>query len=83
MTVKRMNYHNPAAQELVHIDAMVARLEQLVQGERLDWKGTIVTQPDYWRARINGIADLPPGLQQQVDMLLARLDAIEAVNRHR
>ncbi|PAK15265.1 hypothetical protein DF156_13330 [Burkholderia ubonensis] len=78
-----MYYHHPAAQELAHIDAMVVRLEQLVQGENLDWKGTIVTQPDYWRARINGIAHLPPGLQQQVDMLLARLDAIEKANRHR
>ncbi|PAJ88606.1 hypothetical protein DF011_14525 [Burkholderia ubonensis] len=78
-----MYYHHPAAQELAHIDAMVVRLEQLVQGENLDWKGTIVTQPDYWRARINGIGHLPPGLQQQVDMLLARLDAIEAANRHR
>ena len=78
-----MHYHNDAAQEFAHIGAMVSQLEQIVQNEHIGRQATVVTLPDYWRARIKAIANPPPELQPQVRALLARLDAIEAANQYR
>ncbi|RQS61594.1 hypothetical protein DID96_32845 [Burkholderia sp. Bp8963] len=80
--MKTTPYRNYAAQELAHIEAMILQLEQLVQSGNLDWRGTIVTLPDYWRARIKAVANVPRDLEPQVDMLLARVDAIDAVRQH-
>ncbi|QBR04017.1 hypothetical protein [Paraburkholderia pallida] len=72
-----MHSHDEAVRELAHICTMVLRLEQLVHSEHIG-RGTVVTSPDYWRARVKATAKLAPQLQQQAGTLLARLDAIDS-----
>jgi hypothetical protein len=76
--VKAVRNYNDVAKELTHIGAMVQRLEQLIQRECSDWQATVVAMPAYWRARIESNAELPPTLQPQARLLLARLDTLEA-----
>ncbi|MGF6546449.1 hypothetical protein [Paraburkholderia youngii] len=75
--------YNDAANELKHISTMVQRLEQLVKRDCLDWQGTIVATPAYWRARIEANAELPPALQPQARLLLTRLATLEARSERR
>lgn len=77
-----MHFHDEATRELAHIRAMVLRLEQLVHNGAPLW-GTVVTSPDYWRARLRAAASLAPQLGPQVGALLAQLDAIDADLRRR
>ncbi|MBB5427007.1 hypothetical protein HDG40_005186 [Paraburkholderia sp. JPY158] len=81
--MKAPRNYNDAANELKHISAMVQRLEQLVKRDCLDWQGTIVARPAYWRARIEANAELPPALQPQARLLLARLATLEARSERR
>ena len=73
-----MHAHDEAMLELVHIRAMVLRLEHLVEHENIGHHTTAVTSPDYWRGRVKAIACGAPQLQPQAGTLLARLDAIDA-----
>ncbi|MEX3813954.1 hypothetical protein AB3X96_27435 [Paraburkholderia sp. BR13439] len=75
--------YNDAANELKHIGTMVQRLEQLFHRDRVDWQGTVVATPAYWRARIEANAELPPALQPQARLLLARLATLEARSERR
>ncbi|TCG05061.1 hypothetical protein BZM27_36620 [Paraburkholderia steynii] len=76
-----MNYADQAAQDLVHIRAMILRLEHLPH-EKDTGAASSVTSPDYWRARIEALSTvgLPPALEVQARALLARLDAISAAS---
>jgi hypothetical protein len=76
--VKAAQNFNEVAKELTHIGAMVQRLERLVQGDCIDRPSTVVAMPAYWRARIEANAELPPALQPQARLLLARLATLEA-----
>ncbi|OUL75672.1 hypothetical protein [Paraburkholderia hospita] len=75
-----MSYANHAAQELAHIRAMILQLEHLVHDNDTG-QMTVVTSPDYWRARLNAVlaAGLPPALEVQGRALLARLNAHRAL----
>ncbi|MGF6969828.1 hypothetical protein OKW43_006923 [Paraburkholderia sp. WC7.3g] len=81
--MKAARSYNDVANELTHIGAMVQRLERLVQRERVEWHATVVAMPAYWRARIEANAELPPALQPQARLLLARLDTLEAWSQRR
>jgi hypothetical protein len=73
-----MHLQDEAVHELAHIRAMVMQLEQLVQSKNIGRRVTVVTSPDYWRARVKATAELAPQLQPQAGTLLAQLDAIDA-----
>jgi hypothetical protein len=64
------------ANEVAHITAMVCCLEQMLSKDDPDCRSTFVTLPEYWRARLDAHANVPPAMQAQVHRLLARLDAI-------
>ncbi|MBB5457861.1 hypothetical protein [Paraburkholderia sp. Cpub6] len=48
--MKAARNHNDVTWKLTHISAIVQRLEQLVQCDRVDWQGTGIAAPAYWRA---------------------------------
>ncbi|MGF6786398.1 hypothetical protein [Paraburkholderia sp. 35.1] len=76
--MKAARNHNDVTRKLTHISAIVQRLEQLVQSDRVDWQGTGIARLAYWRARIEANAELPPALQPQ-----ARLATLEARSQRR
>ncbi len=83
--MRSMNSRDFVVQELAHIDAMVLQLERLNEAGPSTRKATVVLLPDYWRTRIDAIADIPPSLQPLVCGLRARLNAIDmaAASRNR
>ncbi|WP_233834656.1 hypothetical protein [Paraburkholderia sp. ZP32-5] len=83
--MKFLRNHDDVANELAHISAMIQRLEQLVRHDHdhIDLQATVVTLPAYWRARIEANLDVPPELEPQAQVLLHRLDAIDAVIEQR
>lgn len=62
-----MNVDHHLAQELAHIRVMITQHEHLVREDDARWT-SLVTTPDYWRARINEIlaTGLPPALEPQL-----------------
>ncbi|OLL27990.1 hypothetical protein BTH42_29825 [Burkholderia sp. SRS-W-2-2016] len=81
--MKSVRNINDAAKDLAHIGAVVLRLEQLAHSQRADWQTTVVTLPEYWRARVVANAAISPALEPQVRSLLARLEAIERLGEPR
>jgi len=80
-----MDSYDHVAKELAHIRAMILQLERLLQGHVIG-QATLVTSPDYWRARINAVraeSQLPATLEQQVRALLAQIDALTAETGNR
>ncbi|MCC8395458.1 hypothetical protein LJ656_22995 [Paraburkholderia sp. MMS20-SJTR3] len=81
--VKSVRNINDAANDLAHIGTVVLHLEKLAQSRKTDWQSTIVTLPEYWRARVVANAAISPALEPQVRSLLARLEAIERLGEPR
>ncbi|MGF6934564.1 hypothetical protein OKW41_003726 [Paraburkholderia sp. UCT70] len=81
--MKAARNYKKVTRQLTHVSAIVQRLEQLVQGDRVDWQATGIAKPAYWRARIEANAELPPALQPQARLLLARLATLEARSQRR
>lgn len=81
--MRSMNSRDFVVQELAHIDAMLVQLERLNDTEPSTRKAATVLLPDYWRTRIDAIADIPPSLQPMVCGLRARLNAIDAATASR
>jgi hypothetical protein len=83
-TGKRHMSHDEYAQELEHIRTMILQVERLIHDDD-PGQATAVTSPDYWRARLNAVAEagLPAAFEPQVRALLVRLDALRAAPRTR